>query len=94
MTACGEGAVALPLCLSDGAVYLLTFLIMTLHAQARSREIAALNDLARKTFQGCRVVLTRGIQALSDADRFAVLQRVRQFDDFSPDNDFYGEHDF
>lgn len=67
---------------------------MTLYDQGRRREIAALNDLARKTFQGCRVFLTRGIQAFSDADRFEVLQRVRRFEDFTPENDPYGEHAF
>ena len=66
---------------------------MTLHKQ-RSREIAALNDLARKTLQGCRVVFTEGIMALSGDDQFEVLNLVRGFDDFTPENDPYGEHDF
>jgi len=66
---------------------------MTLSTK-RSREIAALNDLARKTFQGCRVVLTEGILNLPDSLQFEALQRVRGFNQFTPDNDPYGEHDF
>jgi len=66
---------------------------MTLHDK-QSREIAALNDLARKTFLGCRVMLTQGIQNMPESLRFEVLQQVRGFEDFTPDNDPYGEHDF
>jgi hypothetical protein len=81
------------LCLSFEALYFLTFFTMTFH-DTRSREIAALNDLARKTFQGCRVILTSGIFNLPDAAQFEILQKVRNFDAFTPDNDPYGEHDF
>jgi hypothetical protein len=66
---------------------------MTLHTK-RSREVAALNDLARKTFLGCRLVLTEGITNLTDAEQFEILQQVRNFDTFTADNDPYGEHDF
>lgn len=66
---------------------------MTLHNK-RSREIAALNDLARKTLRQCRVVFTEGILALSSDDQFEILNKVRSFDSFTPDNDPYGEHDF
>jgi hypothetical protein len=31
---------------------------------------------------------------LPEADRIAVLNKVFTFDDFTPDNDPYGEHDF
>ena len=68
-------------------------LLMTLH-NTRSREIAALNDLARKTLQGCRVVLTQGILALEGFEQFEVINLVREFDTFTPENDPYGEHDF
>lgn len=66
---------------------------MTLHVP-RSKEIAALNDFARKTLQGCRVVMTEGILNLSAEDQFTVLNKVRQFEAFTEDNDPYGEHDF
>jgi hypothetical protein len=55
-------------------------------------KIATLNDNARRTFSGCRVVITSGIQALADMD--LLLREVAQFDAFTPDNDPYEEHDF
>ena len=55
-------------------------------------KIAALNDHARQTFTGCRVVVTRGIEALDNVPE--VLDQVRVFDQFTPSNDPYGEHDF
>jgi hypothetical protein len=60
----------------------------------RSQVIAVLNDRARTTFLECRVVLTEGIQTLPDTVRLDILQQVRSFDAFTPDNDPYGEHDF
>lgn len=53
----------------------------------KSRAIAALNDLARKSLQGCRIVLTEGIMVLPDPDRIEIVNRVRSFDSFTPDND-------
>jgi len=51
-----------------------------------------LNDEFRTTFQGGRVMATRGVLARSDvAD---ILRRVREFADFTQDNDPHGEHDF
>jgi Protein of unknown function (DUF3768) len=58
---------------------------------ARIRE---LNDVFRKTFSGGRVLLTSGVDALTDADKAALLDKVRTFDDFNRDNDPHGEHDF
>ncbi|WP_439508674.1 DUF3768 domain-containing protein [Yoonia sp.] len=55
-------------------------------------RIAALNDQARRTFTGCRTVITLGVQALDDLS--GLLDKVRRFDAFTPDNDPYGEHDF
>ena len=66
---------------------------MTLH-DTRVREIAALNDQARTTFQGCTVILTKGIFSLPEAQQDEIIQQVRSFDAFTPDNDPYGEHDF
>ena len=61
------------------------------NATARIRE---LNDAFRKTFVGGRVMLTAGVNALPDADRAALLDKVRTFDEFTKDNDPHGEHDF
>ncbi len=57
-------------------------------------KIAALNDQARRSFTGCRVAITQGIQALGEASIASVLQEVQDFDAFTPDNDPFGEHDF
>jgi Protein of unknown function (DUF3768) len=56
--------------------------------------IAALNDTLRKTFEGGRVVITSSVSTLPPVLVAAVLERVRTFTDFTPDNDPYGEHDF
>ena len=55
-------------------------------------KISKLNDEARKTFSNCRVMITRGVQALDNLDD--ILTAVRKFDAFTVDNDPYGEHDF
>ena len=55
-------------------------------------NIAALNDHARRSFTGCRVVITQGVQALNDLP--SVLDQVRRYSAFTPNNDPYGEHDF
>ena len=62
---------------------------MTGPATQRIRE---LNDAARQTFTDCRVLVTRGVQALG-ANR-EILALVRQYSNFTPSNDPCGEHDF
>lgn len=57
-------------------------------------QIAALNDQARRSFDGCRVVVTQGIQALGEDALQAILSAVQQYGDFTCDNDPFGEHDF
>ena len=57
-------------------------------------EIARLNDEFRQTFEGGRVVMTSGVQALSQLVQFRALQAIQNFDDFTPDSDPYGHHDF
>lgn len=39
-------------------------------------------------------MMTAGVGALGDGDRLVLLEGVRLFDAFSPDNDPHGEHDF
>src|SRR5471030_49143 len=57
-------------------------------------RIRGLNDEFRRSFSGGKVVMTRGV-ADFDSTRLAVLlDRVRRFDAFTPDNDPHGEHDF
>ena len=58
---------------------------------ARIRE---LNDHARQSFTGGRVVITLGVAELDDTAVQQILARVRTYDQFTPDNDPYQEHDF
>jgi hypothetical protein len=60
----------------------------------KTERIRALNDRFRRSFQGGRILLTRGVQARGEAAVAAILERVRQFDAFTADNDPHGEHDF
>ena len=57
-----------------------------------TEKVAALNDVVRKTFTGCRVYMTSGVQALYQTQ--AIAARVQAYDDFSKRNDPYGERDF
>lgn len=54
--------------------------------------IAALNDAARSTLTGCRVVITQGIAGLGDVGE--IFERVTSYADFNSRNDPHGEHDF
>lgn len=60
--------------------------------EVNASKIAALNDQARQSFTGCRVVITKGVQAMADVPK--VLGQVRRYDAFTPNNDPYHEHDF
>ncbi|WP_421698391.1 DUF3768 domain-containing protein [Ancylobacter sp.] len=60
----------------------------------RFATIAQLNDELRRTFATGDVMLTAGIRTLPPAQLPAVLARVRHHNDFTPDNDPYGERDF
>jgi hypothetical protein len=56
-------------------------------------KIAKLNDQLRTTFKGGSVCMTAGIVALEEALRLRVFAEVCRFNDFTADNDPYGEHD-
>lgn len=60
----------------------------------QSSQIRALNDAFRTTFQGGILILTTGIQGLSEELQVGILYAVRKFETFTPDNDPYEEHDF
>ena len=49
-------------------------------------KIAALNDAARKSFSGCRVYMTPGVQALYQTQ--AIAARVQAYDYFTERNAF------
>ena len=57
-------------------------------------SISRLNDLLRTQGIGGRVVATPFIVNLSQNTRASILEAIRTFDEFTEDNDPYGEHDF
>jgi hypothetical protein len=59
----------------------------------KAARIRELNDQLRQKAIGGRIVITRGIQALDADDLRSVLLAVAKFDEFSEDNDPWGEHD-
>lgn len=62
--------------------------------QPKDNRVQQLNDLFRQTFIGGKVVMTQGIASLPDRDKEDVITKVRTFNNFSENNDPYGEHDF
>jgi len=61
--------------------------------QEHVAAIAALNDACRAE-PGAGWMLTAGVQALGAAALAQMVAAVREFSDFSEDNDPHGEHDF
>ena len=66
----------------------------TIVLDEQDRKIRDLNDQFRKTFVGGTVLLTRGVDGLGDETKRKVLAAIREFDNFSQDNDPYGTHEF
>ena len=57
--------------------------------------IRDLNDAFRRApSQYGKLVITCGISSLPFDQRLAIIAKVMSFDEFSPDNDPNGEHDF
>ena len=56
--------------------------------------IRRLNDGLRCRGTGGQLAITRGVLALGESMVPQVVEAVRTFDAFTPDNDPYGEHDF
>ena len=59
-----------------------------------ARRIRELNDQFRRTYQGGKMMMTSGIDALPVSVKSHILEKVRTFDAFSNENDPHGEHDF
>ena len=57
-------------------------------------DIATLNDNFRRSFINGEVLLSAGIAAMSSEDKANIVSLVQNFNDFTPSNDVYGEHDF
>jgi len=60
----------------------------------KSELIAQLNDVFRKTGEGGKIYMTRGIACLDREIQTKIIEAVRDFNEFTKDNDPYGEHDF
>lgn len=59
-------------------------------AGTRTGEIAFRNDVFRR--KGTGITITRGVQETPNLR--GLLEKVRWYSRFTPDNDPYGEHDF
>lgn len=59
----------------------------------KKAAIAHLNDRLRRNHIGGQVMITRGLSDLPADQLGAVIEAVRQFEAFTPDNDPWGEHD-
>jgi len=56
-------------------------------------RIRALNDMVRQTGIGGKIMTTSGFASLDENIQQHLLEAIRNFDDFTQDNDPYGEHD-
>lgn len=56
-------------------------------------HLRAFSDRLRRDGIGGRVMVTPGITCLGPQRQRAIIEAVRRFNDFSPRNDPYGEHD-
>ena len=59
----------------------------------KTARIRALNDALRRCGRGGRIMITAGLEARGSEQIARVLAAVAAFDNFSEDNDPYGEHD-
>lgn len=67
---------------------------MTTTEATQAPTIAQLNDRLRKGDHSLgRIFQTQGVSSLSSEDQQELFRLLRTFDDFTPDNDPYGEHD-
>ncbi len=66
---------------------------MNEQSSIKTARVRELNDQLRCQAIGGRVLITRGIEALGADGVRAVLAAVARFDEFSEDNDPWGEHD-
>jgi hypothetical protein len=65
-----------------------------IEADTALERIRELNDETRRYLPDGRIVISCGIASLAAEDQAAILEGVRTFDEFSSQDDPYGEHDF
>jgi hypothetical protein len=63
-------------------------------AANHTKSIRELNDALRKTLDGGKLVMTRGVVALGAEVIHALNDALQSYNNFIPENDPYGEHDF
>jgi hypothetical protein len=66
---------------------------MEFFVMEKSAKIALLNDNFRNTLEGGLVLVTKEFDELSDELKSSAIEKIREFSDFSVDNDPYCEHD-
>ncbi len=66
----------------------------TMSTSSRTNRIRDLNDAFRTTLEGGQCLFTSGVSDMGIPFSTAALAAVRNFSEFTPDNDPYGEHDF
>jgi hypothetical protein len=66
---------------------------MTDNSEQKTARIRALNNALRRCGRGGRIMITAGLETLGSETIARVLAAVAAFDNFSDDNDPYGEHD-
>ena len=57
-------------------------------------DIKTLNDNLHKHLIGGKIVLTQGIEAKTYEEIAEIMLKIRDFNNFTLDNDPYNEHDF
>ena len=71
--------------------------------KTKTQQIADLNDYVRKQCQipvfgkqrvPCKILMTQGVAALGPVAQIIISAEVRDYDDFTEDNDPHGERDF
>lgn len=63
-------------------------------AVPRAEAIARLNDHLRKTATGGKIMVTRGVLAISGYNSPELAEALATYDAFDADNDPHGERDF
>jgi hypothetical protein len=63
-------------------------------ADARTKKIRALNNRFRETLIGGRIVFSHGVSTLPFGKRHEIVRRVRNYKEFTADNDPYFEAEF
>jgi hypothetical protein len=60
----------------------------------QNEKIRKLNDDLRKHNRGGQIIVTAGVAMQDETTIKEIIQKVKNTDDFTPDNDPYQEHDF